>query len=150
MLAAVPFRSEAIFAPAISVDGRLVVSFLMDGSQPSAERSAGPARKRLQRAFGRTALPRFESFSWGKVQVTPDGLPRIFSLDAGLTAVTGCNGLGLTLGMTAAREAARLICGVEAGELAFTVTGPARLPAARLIPKAMEKVIVPLANRLGA
>ena len=143
------FDDPAIFAPAISADGRLVISFLMNGSRPDLERSARPARERLQRVFSRADIPAFQSFSWGKVQVTPDGLPRIFSLGAGFTAVTGCNGLGLTLGLTAAREAARFFCGAGVEELALPVTGPVRLPAASMLPKVLEKTLVPIANRMG-
>lgn len=140
----------AVFAPAISSDGRLVMSFLMDGAAPDLERSPGPARRRLMRVFPDRAPPVFESLSCGKVALTPDGLPRLIRGGDGLLAVTGCNGFGLTLGVLAAREAARHILGRARDALALPLTEPTPLPGARLVPALLRGLLVPAANRLGA
>jgi glycine/D-amino acid oxidase-like deaminating enzyme len=140
---------KAIFAPAITADGRLLMSFLMSGAAPDLANSSVPARRRLARAFPDRELPAFESLSWGRVALTPDGLPRLVGGGDGLLAVTGCNGFGLTLGVLAAREAARHIAGRAPDALALPLSEPEPLPAARLIPALLRGVLVPLANRLG-
>ena len=82
--------------------------------------------------------------------MTPDGLPRLVRGGEGVLAVTGCNGLGLTLGVLAAREAARHIAGRAPDALALPLSEPEPLLAARLMPALLRGVLVPLANRLGA
>lgn len=141
---------KAVFAPAMSEDGRLIMSFLMDGAPPDLARSPGPARKRLMRVFPDGAPPAFESLSWGRAALTPDGLPRLIRGGDGLLAVTGCNGFGLTLGVLAAREAARHIIGRAPDALALPLTEPRPLPGARLVPALLRGLLVPVANRLGA
>jgi glycine/D-amino acid oxidase-like deaminating enzyme len=141
---------KAIFAPAIIDDGRLLMSFLMSGAAPDIAHAAAPARRRLARAFPGRDLPPFESLSRGNVALTPDGLPRLIRGGDGLLAVTGCNGFGLTLGLLAAREAARHIMGRAPDALALPLSEPKPLPAARLMPALLRNVIAPLANRLGA
>lgn len=143
-------EDKAIFAPAVTADGRLVVSFLITDAVAELATSPAPARRRLARAFPGRSLPAFETMSWGRIGLTPDGLPRLLRGPDGMLAVTGCNGLGLTLGITAAREAARLICGASPDSLALPVSAPQPLPGAWLVPTLFGKVLAPLANRLGA
>jgi glycine/D-amino acid oxidase-like deaminating enzyme len=141
---------RAVFAPALTEDGRLLLSFLTGGAAPDLVRGPAPARRRLARAFPGRDLPAFESLSCGRVALTPDGLPRLIRSREGLLAVTGCNGFGLTLGALAAREAARHILGRSPDALALPLSEPKPLPAARLLPALLRGVLVPLANRLGA
>jgi glycine/D-amino acid oxidase-like deaminating enzyme len=67
-----------------------------------------------------------------------------------MLAVTGCNGFGLTLGMVAAREAARLIAGAPEDSLLLPVSEPKPLPGSRLVPALFRRVLAPAVNRLGA
>lgn len=141
---------KAVFAPAITADGRLLMSFLMSGSAPNLALSPAPARRRLARAFPERPLPAFETLSSGRVALTPDGLPRLIDGGDGLLAVTGCNGFGLTLGVLAAREAVRHIMGEGQDALALPLSRPKPLPAPRLVPAMLRGVLVPVINRLGA
>ena len=141
---------KAVFAPAITAEGRLLVSFLMSGARLRVGRSTAPARRRLERAFPGRPLPSFETFSWGRIALTPDGLPRLFRGPGGMLAVTGCNGFGLTLGLVAAREAARLIAGASPDSLALPVAEAKPLPGSRVVPALFSAALAPIANRFGA
>jgi glycine/D-amino acid oxidase-like deaminating enzyme len=140
----------AVFSPAVSADGRLVVSFLMDGMRADLAHAPGPALRRLARAFPDWSPPPFETLSWGKIAITPDGLPRVIRDAHGTIAVTGCNGAGLTLGILAAREAVRLVLGTPAEDLVLPVSSAAALPLARTMPMVLRNLLAPIANRLGA
>ncbi|MFN3945794.1 MAG: NAD(P)/FAD-dependent oxidoreductase [Allosphingosinicella sp.] len=140
---------KAVFAPAIDQEGRLVVSFLLEKEPPRLPASLIPAHRRLARTFPGADLPQFETLSWGRIGITPDGLPRLFRNAAGIVSVSGCNGFGLTMGMSAAREAARLVSGTPAAELSLPVREPRPLPGARIAPALMRSLAAPLANRLG-
>jgi glycine/D-amino acid oxidase-like deaminating enzyme len=141
---------KAVFAPAVTQDGRLFLSFLISGAGPVLGPDASPLRRRLALAFPGWDAPAFESLSWGRVGLTPDGLPRLVDGGDGLLAVMGCNGFGLTLGILAAREAARHILGEDADGLVLPLSKSRALPAARLMPALLRGVLVPLANRFGA
>jgi len=141
---------KAVFSPAISADGRLIVSFLMNGLGVDLDRAPRPALRRLQRAFPGWTPPPFETLSWGQVALTPDGLPRLINGGDGLIGVTGCNGAGLTLGILAGREAARLAMGTPEAELVLPLTPPTALPLARIMPGLLRNLLVPIANRMGA
>ena len=146
----VDLDDKAVFAPAVTADGRLLLSFLISSTSADLAVSPAPGLRRLARAFPGHSMPAFESLSWGRIGLTPDGLPRLLQRPDGLVAVAGCNGLGLTLGIAAAREAARLILGVPADRLALPLTIPKPLPAARLVPLLFRTVMAPLANRFAA
>ncbi|WP_432653726.1 NAD(P)/FAD-dependent oxidoreductase [Sphingosinicella terrae] len=140
----------AVFSPAVTADGRLLVSFLLEGrARDDPMRNSAPARRRLERVFPDRPPPPFESLSAGRLAVTPDGLPRLIRGPEGMLAVTGCNGFGLTLGMLAAREAASFILGTPAGDLALPISEAKPLPAAGLMPALFRSVLAPLANRFG-
>lgn len=141
---------KAVFSPAVTADGRLVVSFLMNGLRTDLDTAPAPARSRLARAFPDWPQPAFESLSWGKVALTPDGLPRLIRGEEGLIGVTGCNGAGLTLGILAGREAARHALGTSEAELVLPLTPPRALPLARVLPVLLRNLLVPIANRVGA
>nr|WP_198148670.1 FAD-dependent oxidoreductase [Sphingomonas sp. Y57] len=141
---------KAVFSPAITADGRLLVSFLMNGLGADLDRAPGPARRRLARAFPDWRQPPFETLSWGRVALTPDGLPRLIRGGEGLVGVTGCNGAGLTLGILAGREAARWAMGTAEAELVLPLSPPKPLPLARIFPAVLRNLLVPIANRVGA
>lgn len=141
---------KAVFSPAVTADGRLVVSFLMNGLRTDLDKAPAPARRRLARAFPDWPQPAFESLSWGKVALTPDGLPRLILGDDGLIGVTGCNGAGLTLGTLAGREAARHALGTAEADLVLPLSAPKALPLARILPVVLRNLLVPIANRVGA
>lgn len=140
---------KAVFSPAVTADGRLVVSFLMNGLRTDLDRAPTPARRRLARAFPDWPQPAFQSLSWSKVALTPDGLPRLIRGEEGLIGVTGCNGAGLTLGMLAGREAARHALGTAEVDLLLPLTAPKALPLARTMPVLLRNLLVPIANRVG-
>ncbi|MFD0849285.1 NAD(P)/FAD-dependent oxidoreductase [Sphingosinicella xenopeptidilytica] len=144
----VDLDAAAIFSPALDTEQRLVVSALSETRNPALPSAAKPAERQLARAYP-NFTPRFHSLSSGTIGMTPDGLPRIFRLGENLHAVAGCNGFGLTLGISAAREAAALIGGATEDDLALPILTPSPLAGARLIPWAMRTIAVPLMNRLG-
>jgi glycine/D-amino acid oxidase-like deaminating enzyme len=92
----------------------------------------------------------FPAFDSAMIPVTMDGLPNLIRRDDGMVAITGCNGFGVTLGMIAAREAARMVLGTPVAELALPAKAPAAIRGGRLLAGAMRNVVIPLANRLGA
>lgn len=141
---------KAVFSPAVTADGRLLVSFLMNGLRADLDRAPGPARRRLARAFPDWPQPPFEALSWGQVALTPDGLPRLIRGGEGLVGVTGCNGAGLTLGILAGREAARWAMGTAEDELVLPLSPARPLPLARAMPVLLRNLLVPIANRIGA
>lgn len=144
----VDLDASAIFSPALDAEQRLVVSALSETRDPALPSAARPAERQLARAYP-NFTPRFQSLSSGTIGMTPNGLPRIFRLGENLHAVAGCNGFGLTLGISAAREAAALIGGATEDDLALPIRTPSPLAGARLIPWAMRTIAVPLMNRLG-
>lgn len=141
---------KAVFSPAVTADGRVVVSFLMNGLRTDLGKAPDPARRRLARAFPDWTIPPFETLSWGKVGLTPDGLPRLIRGEDGLIAVTGCNGAGLTLGTLSGREAARFTLGTAEAALVLPLTPPTPLPLARTMPVLLRSLLSPIANRIGA
>ena len=143
----VDLDASAIFSPTLDAEQRLVVSALSETRSPALPSAAKPAERQLARTYP-NFTPHFQSLSSGTIGMTPDGLPRIFRLGENLHAVAGCNGFGLTLGITAAREAAALIGGATEDDLALPVQTPSPLAGARLIPWAMRTIAVPLMNRL--
>jgi glycine/D-amino acid oxidase-like deaminating enzyme len=144
----VDLDASAIFSPALDAEQRLVVSALSETHNPTLPSAAKPAERQLARAYP-NFTPRFQSLSSGTIGMTPDGLPRIFRLGENLHAVAGCNGFGLTLGISAAHEAAALIGGAPEDDLALPVLTPSPLTGARMIPWAMRTIAVPIMNRIG-
>lgn len=139
----------AVFAPAVSVDGRIIISYLSEREPPLATGVPDFVRKRLERAFPDIGLPRFVTWSTGRIPLTSDGLPRLIDAGDGRVAVTGCNGFGLTLGIAAAREAVRHLVGAAPNTLALPISLPRRSHAARVKSLLLNRVILPIANRAG-
>ncbi|HUE78756.1 MAG TPA: FAD-binding oxidoreductase [Sphingomicrobium sp.] len=141
------FDDPAVFAPVIDDRGRLLVSALIRDSGANARSALAPARNRLKAVFGEDV--QFSTFDAGVIPITLDGLPNIIRRDDGLIAITGCNGFGLTLGMIAAREAAELVLGTPADQLALPVKAPKAIRGASLMSSMIRNIVVPLANRFG-
>lgn len=142
------FDDPAVFAPVIDDRGRLVVSALQSGPDQTGARAIAPARRRLVKVFGEDVA--FPTVDRGTIPVTLDGLPNLIRRDDGLIAVTGCNGFGLTLGMIAAREAARLVLGTAPGELALPVKPPKAISGGHMVSSLLRNLVIPLGNRFGA
>lgn len=140
----------AVFAPRVDARGCLVVSFLL-GPKPADMAGAlqiiGP---RLRRAFPQWEAPPFTRLWTGRFLVSLDGMPRLLRLDQDIYAACVCNGLGHTLGMSAAREMAKLALGAAESELSLPVSAPAPFPASGMLPALLRGVVAPLANRFGA
>lgn len=141
---------QAIFAPMIDADNRLIASFLLGPGTPDIQSAKKIIGRRFERAFAGRKLPDFETLTIGKFTATPDGAPHIVKLDENIYAATGCNGLGLTLGVTAARELARFAMEQDEKALGVPVVDAAPVSGAAFVPKLMRWGIVPLANRLSA
>lgn len=140
---------KAVFSPTIDAEGCLVISFLIGPGDLEMRKALRICAPRIAKAFPQFALPEFKRIWAGKFTITPDGAPRLLRLADNAFAVTGCNGLGHTLGISAARDAAALIGGANEDDLAFPVLTPSPLPGARFIPWALRTIAVPLMNRLG-
>lgn len=141
---------KGVFAPMVDADGRLLVSFLAEGDKPTLEQARRVLRVRFSRAFPDFAFPDFTHVGFGKFKVTTDGVPHILKLDNNIFAVTGCNGMGHSLGITAALDMARLALGSAPEDLLFPVMAPKAAPLGAVLPWALRHVVAPLANRLGA
>ncbi|MEO7602397.1 MAG: FAD-binding oxidoreductase [Sphingomicrobium sp.] len=141
------FDDPAVFAPVVDNRQRLVVSMLMRNPEVEARPATEPAKARLNSVFGEAIS--FPTFDAGVIPVTLDGLPNLIRRDDGLIAVTGCNGFGMTLGMVAAREAARLVLGTPVEQLALPVKAPKAVRAGSLLSGVMRNIVIPLANRFG-
>ncbi|MDT9599146.1 NAD(P)/FAD-dependent oxidoreductase [Sphingosinicella rhizophila] len=148
--AVVDLDDKAVFSPTITADGRLAASFLCADATPALPGAAGPLQRRFARAFPGRDRPAFTQLSSGRMTITPDGVPRILALGEDGWALSGCNGFGLTHGISAAREAARLLAGAEPSELALPVLPARRMRGKAMLERVMRRVLVPMLNRLGA
>jgi len=140
---------KAVFSPAIDAEGCLVISFLIGPGNLEMRTALKICAPRIARAFPGFALPEFKRIWAGKFTITPDGAPRLLRLTDNAFAVTGCNGLGHTIGISAARELAKLALGVEANAMNFRVEDAKPLPASRAANWLLRNVAFPLANRAG-
>jgi glycine/D-amino acid oxidase-like deaminating enzyme len=92
------------------------------------------------------AAPLAPDLVWtGTVAVTPDFLPRAFSLAPGLTALLGCNGRGIAMTTALGRAAARWITTGDEGELPLRPEAPAPIPFHALMRHA-PRAWIPLAR----
>lgn len=145
----VDLDDKAVFSPGIDMAGRLVGSLLCGPGEPSLPRSAKPLLRRLERAFPGTDQPRFTHLSWGEMTISANGLPRILRFGDDAWSVTGCNGFGLTHGIAAAREAAKLLTGASPDALALPVTPPKPLKGHRFVAFTLRSMVAPALNRFG-
>jgi glycine/D-amino acid oxidase-like deaminating enzyme len=141
---------SAVFSPAIDSTGALVMSYLLGPRSPSVTGAATVVGRRLLRAFPHLPAPAVRRIWAGRFLVSPDGMPALWRLDRDVYAATGCNGLGHSLGVTAALELAKLATGVPEAEVMLPVQKPKPTSGAALMPAIMRGVIFPLLNRLGA
>jgi len=145
----VDLDDKAVFSPGIDARGRLVGSVLCGTGEPSLPASARPLLRRLERAFPDLDQPRFTRLSWGEMTISANGLPRILRFGDDAWSVTGCNGFGLTHGISAAREAARLLSGRSPDELALPVVPPKPLKGHRFVAFTLRAIVAPALNRFG-
>ncbi|MEM8789202.1 MAG: FAD-binding oxidoreductase [Pseudomonadota bacterium] len=90
------------------------------------------ARKKLRRLFPDLGPVRFAEAWHGQIAMTPDHLPRIYRLDAGLFTAIGYNGRGITTGTLFGRAMAGLLSGTDPADLPLPITDMATVPAAQI------------------
>lgn len=149
-IAVADLDDPAVFAPRVDAQGCLVVSFLVGPRAPDLASALSVITPRLRRAFPHLEIPCFERLWTGRFLVSLDGMPRLVRLDRQVYAACVCNGLGHTVGMSAAREMARLAMGVDESALNLPVSRAMPFRAAGSMSRLLRGVIAPLANRFGA
>lgn len=113
-----------------SADHRLLTGGIAAINHPGANaRMATAFARRIDRMTRRPGLARAEYRWTGTIAVTPDMLPRLFELGAGLYGVLGCNGRGITMATALGEALARFAIGGRAAELPLPVSRPAPIPA---------------------
>lgn len=140
---------KAVFSPAIDAEGCLVISFLIGPGDLEMRKALKICAPRIAKAFPQFAPPEFKRIWAGKFTITPDGAPRLLRLADNAFAATGCNGLGHTLGISAARELAKLALGVDEDTMNFRVQDAKPLPASSAANWLLRHVAFPLVNRAG-
>jgi glycine/D-amino acid oxidase-like deaminating enzyme len=92
------------------------------------------------------AAPLAPDLVWtGTVAVTPDFLPRAFSIAPGLTALLGCNGRGIAMTTALGRATARWITTGDERELPLRPAAPSPIPFHALMQHA-PRAWIPLAR----
>jgi glycine/D-amino acid oxidase-like deaminating enzyme len=142
----VDLDDKAVFSPTVTDDGRLVASVLCSAAEPTLPAAAQPFLRRFRQAFPGRDLPLFERISSGRMTITGDGVPRLYRLGSDGWALSGCNGFGLTHGICAAREAARLLAGAVEGDIVLPVTVPRPLAGRGLANLMIRRLMVPMLN----
>ncbi len=140
----------AVFGPSIDAQGCLVVSYMIGAREPDLARALRVVVPRLQRAFPQLAVPPFRRHWIGRFLISLDGIPHLMRLDDNIFAAAVCNGVGHTLGVSAAMQLAKLAMGATEAELDLPVRTPKAAPGATILPGLLRRVVMPLANRLGA
>lgn len=140
---------KAVFSPTIDAEGCLVVSFLIGPGDLEMRKALKICVPRIAKAFPGFSIPEFKRMWAGKFMITPDGTPRLLHLDDNAFAVTGCNGLGHTIGISAARELAKLALGVDRDALNLPLQQPKSLPATGATNWLLRNIAFPLVNRAG-
>ena len=140
---------KAVFSPAIDAEGCLAISFLIGPGDLEMRKALKICAPRIAKAFPQLSPPEFKRIWAGKFTITPDGAPRLLRLADNAFAATGCNGLGHTLGISAARELAKLALGVGKDAINFRVEDAKPLPASSAANWLLRHVAFPLVNRAG-
>ncbi|MEM9635374.1 MAG: FAD-binding oxidoreductase [Pseudomonadota bacterium] len=83
------------------------------------------AKKQLARLFPDLGEVRFEEAWHGQIAMTPDHLPRIHALDAGLFTPIGYNGRGITTGTIFGQGIAGVLTGMDPADLPLPMTSVA-------------------------
>ncbi|HVO46030.1 MAG TPA: FAD-binding oxidoreductase [Steroidobacteraceae bacterium] len=139
----------AVFAPSVDAQGCLVVSYMVGARQPELGRALNVVGPRLKRAFPQLQPPPFRRHWLGRFLISMDGVPSLMRLDENVFAAAVCNGVGHTLGISAALQLARLAQGVPDSDIDLPVTTPRPTSGARVLPGLLRRVVMPLANSLG-
>lgn len=140
----------AVFGPTIDARGCLVLSYMIETSSLDAASAERIVRRRLARALPQWRDVPFKRNWAGRFLLSTDGVPHILRLGPNAYAARGCNGLGHTLGFSAAREMALRALGRAESELVLPLTDPKPAPLAGLMPVLLQRVLFPLVNRFGA
>lgn len=88
------------------------------------------ARKQIARLFPELGPVRFEEAWHGQIAMTPDHLPRIYSLDENLYTPIGYNGRGITTGTIFGEAMAGLLTGRRPEDLPLPIANLATVPSA--------------------
>ena len=80
------------------------------------------AQKQLTKMFPSIGKVKFEKSWHGVIGLTPDHLPRIYNPAAGLYALTGFNGRGITTGTVFGKAMADLFTGMPEADLLLPIT----------------------------
>ena len=91
------------------------------------------AKKQLARLFPELGAVTFEKAWHGQIAMTPDRLPRIHQLEAGLYTAIGYNGRGITTGTLFGEAIAALLVGTDPKELPLPITDLATVPSAPIM-----------------
>ena len=140
----------AVFGPSIDAQGCLIVSYMIGAREPSVSRALRIVGPRLERAFPHFNPPPFRRHWVGRFLINFDGVPSLMRLDENIFAVAVCNGVGHTLGISAAVQLARLALGAADADVDLAVHDPRATAGSAFLPALLRRVVMPLANRLGA
>ena len=91
------------------------------------------AAKQLARLFPDLGPVRFEEAWHGQIAMTPDHLPRIYQLDAGLYTAIGYNGRGITTGTLFGEAMSELLTGADPADLPLPMTSLQTVPTAPIM-----------------
>ena len=134
-----------IFALRWTSDGRLVTG----GAAALGAGALGRLRRSLVARLGRllpVAGPLEAEYAWsGVIALTRDLLPRVFEIDRGLFAATGCNGRGLALSTALGCELAGFLASGDPAALPVPVSRPAPIRG-HLAARHLPSVLLPWAR----
>jgi glycine/D-amino acid oxidase-like deaminating enzyme len=104
------------------------------------------ATRTLRRLFPRLGEVAFESSWHGRIAMTPDHLPRIHRLAAGLYTPIGYNGRGIAPGTVFGKAMADLLAGGDEQDLPLPITELKRVPSAPVMSRLYQMAFT--ANQL--
>lgn len=98
------------------------------------------AERQIKRYYPTLNAVKFEQAWYGQIAMTPDHLPRIYELDAGLFTSIGYNGRGITTGTMFGKAMADLLTGMDKSDLPLPISKPAAAPRANLMARLYQTV----------
>ncbi len=113
-----------LFSYRLDTDGRLISGGMAIIQFGARRRLAKYIAQRLARKLDLKTVPSVE-FAWsGKMAITPDFLPRLYSLAPGMIAGIGCNGRGIAMSTVLGRLLADAAAGAPESGLPLTPGKP--------------------------